>query len=163
MPKLGSVEYLLRATNLFQSALTALSLNNIIELMKPFKTGTFSKISGLISVKNGKLKNMSVFSQGKTLSIFMTGDYNIAESEADVIIYGKLGKKTEGLLGPIGNISANSLFTIIPSFKNNKDYMAELKKIPDIDYKNKDVKFFRATVKGDINDDNVSTSFRWIK
>ncbi|MGN0015308.1 MAG: AsmA-like C-terminal region-containing protein [Candidatus Gastranaerophilaceae bacterium] len=163
MPKLGSVEYLLRATNLLQSALTALSLNNIIELMKPFKTGTFSKISGLISVKNGKLKNMSIFSQGKTLSIFMTGDYNIAESEADVIIYGKLGKKTEGLLGPIGNISANSLFTIIPSFKNNKDYMAELKKIPDIDYKNKDVKLFRATVKGDINDDNVSTSFRWIK
>lgn len=163
MPKLGSVEYLLRASNLIQSALTALSVNNLIELFKPFKTGIFSKISGVLYVNNGTLKNIAVFSQGKTLSIYLTGDYDIVESEADVIVYGKLGKKTEGLLGPIGNISANTLFSLIPYSKNNSDFERELKKIPDIDYKNQDAKFFRATVYGDINDDKVSTSFKWIK
>lgn len=163
IPKLGSIEYLLRASTLIRSGLTSLSVNNLIELLKPFKTGNFSKISGCLYVKNGILKDIAVFSQGENLSLYITGDYNIAESESQAIVYGKLGKKTEGLLGPLGNLSASTIFALIPHSDNITEYEKEISKIPDIDYKNQDVRVFRATVDGDINLDKVSTSFKWIK
>lgn len=163
IPKLGSVEYLLRASTLLRSGLTNLSVNNLIELLKPFKTGTFSKISGCLYLKNGILKDIAVFSQGENLSLYLTGDYDIAESESHAIVYGKLGKKTEGLLGPVGNLSASTLFALIPRTESDTAYEKEISKIPDIEYKNQDVRIFRATVDGDINIDRVSTSFKWIK
>lgn len=163
IPKLGSIEYLLRASTLLRSGLTSLSVNNFIELLKPFKTGTFSKISGCLYLKNGVLKDIAVFSQGENLSLYVTGDYDIAESESHAIVYGKLGKKTEGLLGPVGNLSASTLFALIPRSDNVTEYEKEISKIPDIEYKNQDVRIFRATVDGDINIDKVSTSFKWIK
>ncbi len=163
MPKLGSIEYLLRATNIFQSALTTLSVNNVIELLKPFKTGNFSEISGELNINKGEINDISIMSQGNNLSIYITGNYDIANINTDVIVYGKLGKKTEGLLGPIGNFSANTIFSKIPRSKNSKEYLNEINKIPNINYKDKDVRYFRATVKGDINGDKVSTSFKWIK
>ncbi len=163
IPKLGSIEYLLRASTLIRSGLTSLSVNNLIELLKPFKTGNFSKISGCLYVKNGILKDIAIFSQGENLSLYITGDYNITESESHAFIYGKLGKKTEGLLGPLGNLSASTIFALIPRSDNITEYEKEISKIPDIDYKNQDVRIFRATVDGDINLDNVSTSFKWIK
>ena len=163
IPKLGSIEYLLRASTLLRSGLTSLSVNNFIELLKPFKTGTFSKISGCLYLKNGILKDIAVFSQGENLSLYLTGDYDIGESESHTIVYGKLGKKTEGLLGPVGNLSASTLFALIPRSDNVTEYEKEISKIPDIEYKNQDVRIFRATVDGDINIDRVSTSFKWIK
>ena len=163
IPKLGSVEYLLRASTLLRSGLTSLSVNNFIELLKPFKTGTFSKISGCLYLKNGILKDVAVFSQGENLSLYLTGDYDIGESESHAIVYGKLGKKTEGLLGPVGNLSASTLFALIPRSDSVTEYEKEISKIPDIEYKNQDVRIFRATVDGDINIDRVSTSFKWIK
>lgn len=163
IPKLGSIEYLLRASTLLRSGLTSLSVNNFIELLKPFKTGTFSKISGCLYLKNGILEDIAVFSQGENLSLYLTGDYDIGESESHTIVYGKLGKKTEGLLGPVGNLSASTLFALIPRSDNVTEYEKEISKIPDIEYKNQDVRIFRATVDGDINIDRVSTSFKWIK
>ncbi len=163
IPKLGSIEYLLRASTLLRSGFLSLSVNNFIELLKPFKTGTFSKISGCLYLKDGILKDVAVFSQGENLSLYLTGDYDISESESHAIVYGKLGKKTEGLFGPIGNLSASTLFALIPVSENVTEYEKEISKIPDIEYKNHDVRVFRATVDGDINLDKVTSSFKWIK
>ena len=44
MPKLGSVEYLLKAGNFIKSGITGASINNLIELLNPIKTGQFSTI-----------------------------------------------------------------------------------------------------------------------
>lgn len=163
IPKLGSIEYLLRASTLLRSGLMSLSVNNLIELLKPFKTGTFSKISGCLYLNDGILKDVAVFSQGENLSLYLTGDYDIAESESHAVVYGKLGKKTEGFFGPIGNLSASTLFALIPVSENVTEYEKEISKIPDIEYKNHDVRIFRATVDGDINMDKVTSSFKWIK
>lgn len=163
IPKLGSIEYLLRASTLLRSGFLSLSVNNFMELLKPFKTGTFTKISGCLYLKDGILKDVAVFSQGENLSLYLTGDYDISESESHAIIYGKLGKKTEGLFGPIGNLSASTLFALIPVSENITEYEKEISKIPDIEYKNHDVRIFRATVDGDINIDKVTSSFKWIK
>lgn len=93
----------------------------------------------------------------------MNGCYNIEESEADIVVYGKLGKKIENLFGPIGNLSANTIFNMISKDVEEGLYAKEIKKIPDIEYKNQDVKYFRATVQGNINESDSATTFKWIK
>lgn len=41
MPKLGSLEYLLKAGNLLKGGFTGLSINSLIDLITPLKTGDF--------------------------------------------------------------------------------------------------------------------------
>lgn len=163
MPKLGSLEYLLRAGNLLQSGLTTLSVNGLIDLLKPFKQGSFSRITGFLYFKNGNVHNFSTYSQGTNMSLYMNGNYDIADANANIVIFGKLGKKIDGVLGPVGNISTNTLFNLIPWTKENSEYAQEISKIPDIEYKNQDVRIFRATVNGDINETTSATSFKWVK
>lgn len=163
MPKLGSLEYLLRAGNLLKSGLTTLSVNGLIDLLKPFKQGSFTRITGFLYIKNGNINNFSTYSQGTNMSLYMTGDYNIADADANIVIFGKLGKKIDGLLGPVGNVSTNTLFNLIPWTKENSEYTKEIQKIPNIEYQNQDVRVFRATVNGNINETNSATSFKWVR
>jgi len=164
MPKLGSLEYLLHATNLLKTGLTALSVNGIIELLNPFKDGSFEKINGKFDVQKGVIKNMQIFSKGSHLSMYLNGIYDIEASDADIVVYGKFGRKTEGHLGGVGNLSLNTFFNMIPRTKNPTEYDADIKKIPDVTYKSDDYRVFRATVEGNINESNNSvTSFKWIK
>lgn len=163
MIKLGSLEYLLRASNLISSGLTALSVHNLIELLKPFKTGSFANIDGSFELNKGNIENLKIFSKGENLSIYIKGRYITADNDANITVYGKLGKKIAGILGPIGNLSANTIIGLIPHTDSNSDFEEDLSKIPDIEYKNDDVKLFMAKVKGDINNDNEAINFKWIK
>lgn len=163
MPKLGSLEYLLRATNLLNSGLTALSVNGVIELLKPFKAGSFEQINGKFNINKGIVKNIEVFSKGSNLSIYLNGLYDMNESNADIVVYGKFGHKIDGLLGGVGNLSLNTFFSLIPQTQNATEYDSEIAKIPDITYKSEDCRVFRATVDGNINENNSVSSFKWIK
>jgi len=163
MPKLGSLEYLLHATNLIKSGLTALSVNGIIELLNPFKDGSFEHIKGTFDIRKGIVKNIEVFSKGSHLSIYLKGLYDISESNADMVVYGKFGHKIDGLLGGVGNLSLNTFFSLIPQTKNPTEYDSEIAKIPNVTYKSEDYRVFRATVDGNINENNSVSSFRWIK
>ncbi len=49
MPKLGSLEYLLKASNLVKCGITGITINSIIELITPLKTGQFENINGSFS------------------------------------------------------------------------------------------------------------------
>ena len=72
MPKLGSLEYLLKAGNLITGGITGLSINGIIDLITPLKTGNFDKISGEVKVENGIASDINVYSSGKDLNMYMT-------------------------------------------------------------------------------------------
>ncbi len=56
MPKLGSLEYLLKAGNLVKGGITGLSINSVIDLITPLKTGEFEDIYGSIRIKRGYCK-----------------------------------------------------------------------------------------------------------
>jgi len=167
MPKLGSLEYLLRAGNLFKNGLLGLSLNNLIEALTPYKTGEFEKISGNLSINNGEIETLNIFSKGKNLSLFLDGNYSILENFADIKIYGKLSQNITNALGAIGNASINQLFETIAQVKRNKNEKDEklqkaLDKIPPIENETTTPRYFKARVLGDINKDNYIKNFDWI-
>ena len=164
MPKLGSLEYLLRAGNLFKNGLLGFSLNNLIEVLTPYKTGEFETIKGQLSVDNGEIKKLEIFSQGKNLSLYLDGNYNILENYANIDIYGKLSQNISNALGKVGNASINQLISGLTGNKDKKRSLETIEKqnkIPSIEIENPEPRYFRAKVMGDINKDNYIKSFNW--
>ncbi len=164
MPKLGSLEYLLKAGNLVKGGLTGLSINSVIDLITPLKTGEFSDIYGSIRIKDGIARNIEITSQGKDLSLFVGGTYNFATNIADMEVLGLLSRKISTMFGPIGNLSINTLFNVIPGVDLSKDSLVleRINKIPAIELSNKAYRKFIAEIKGNINGDDYVTSFKWI-
>ena len=164
MPKLGSLEYLLRAGNLFKNGLLGFSLNNLIEVLTPYKTGEFEHINGQLSINSGEIKNLQIYSQGKNLSMYLDGYYSILENYADIRIYGKLSQNISNALGKVGNVSINQLIGNLSGGKDKNrsaETIEKLRKIPSIEIENPEPRYFRAKVQGDINKDNYIKSFNW--
>lgn len=164
MPKLGSLEYLLKASNLVKGGFTGISLNNVIDLITPLKTGEFSDIYGSVRIKDGIAQNIEITSKGKDLSLFIGGTYNFATSMAEMEVLGLLSRKISTMFGPIGNLSINSVFNAIPGVDLTKDspILERINKIPGIELSEKAYRKFIAEIKGNINGDDYVTSFKWI-
>jgi len=165
MPKLGSLEYLLRAGNLLKSGILGFTINNVIEVLIPYKTGEFKKISGDFIVENGKIDKLNIYSRGDNLSIYTSGNYDIATNVGDFEVLGKLSTKISNLLGPIGNASVNSIVNIFSHNKfdkNSNNIIENADKIPDISGSSKDFRLFAVEILGDLNADNFVKSFNWL-
>lgn len=164
MPKLGSLEYLLKAGNLVKGGITGLSINGIIDLITPYKTGDFDSISGNIHIVNGIADNIQIYSAGQDLNMFMRGSYNFTNLIADMQIFGALTKNFSTLFGKIGNASLNTLFNTIPGINVSEApsvITEDIKKIPNVEHNAS--RMFTVDIYGDINGDNYVRSFRWIK
>ncbi|MBR2033345.1 MAG: AsmA family protein, partial [Alphaproteobacteria bacterium] len=146
MPKLGSLEYLLKSSNVLKSGITGLSINNILELLSPLKTGDFESIKGSFTVANGTTKDLKIASKGKDLSIYILGKYNFYDAIADLEIYGRLAKRISNGLGFVGNLSLNTLFNSIPGVNLSKTNQAEfvklINKIPGIELNTNEFRIF---------------------
>ena len=165
MPKLGSLEYLLRAGNLIRNGLLGLSLNNIIQVLTPYKTGEFDKISGSLKINNGNVEDLKIMSKGKNLSLYLMGNYDILTNNADIKIYGKLSQNISNALGALGNASISQFIDSVTSKSKEeklKEYKEALENIPPVESEGATTKFFRAKVQGDINKDNYIKDFSWI-
>lgn len=164
MPKLGSLEYLLKAGNLVKGGITSLSISSVIDLISPMKTGEFSDIFGAITIKNGVADDIEIITQGKDLSLYIGGKYDFSTSVADMEVIGMLSRKISTMFGAIGNISVNTLFNLIPGVDLSKDsdVLENINKIPGIEISGKSYRKFVAKIMGNINGDNYVTSFKWI-
>ena len=165
MPKLGSLEYLLKAANLVTGGIGAVSINGIIDLITPLKTGDFDKITGDVKVQNGVATDINVYSYGKELNMYLTGSYDLSTLVADMEVYGSLSKNFSTLLGRIGNASLNRLLNAIPGININEinpESTSNIRKIPNFD-PNNILRVFKAEILGDINGSNYVKSFKWIK
>lgn len=164
MPKLGSLEYLLKAGNLIKGGITSLSMNSIIDIITPVKTGEFSSIHGHFKIKDGIAKTLEINSHGKDLNLFISGRFNFATQIADMRVFGQISRKISTVLGAAGNISLNTLFNKIPgvSLDNDSQIISDLNKIPGIELSNKSSRKFIVEILGDINGDDFVKSFKWI-
>ena len=164
MPKLGSLEYLLRAGNLIKGGITGLSMNGIIDIVTPMKTGEFKSINGRIRLKDGVAKTVEITTIGKNLSLYIIGSVNLYNQIADMHVFGQLSKTVSTVLGAAGNISLNTLFNKIPgiSLDKNSQIVQDLNKIPGIELTNKLNRKFMVEILGDINGDSFVKSFKWI-
>lgn len=167
MPKLGSLEYLLKAANLVKSGITGITINGLIELITPLKTGQFENINGNFSISSGVADSIQIFSKGKDLSLFLTGKYNFSTLIADMQVFGRISKRISNVLGPVGNTSLNTLFNAIPGLNlddaNNTEIIKNLNKVPGFELNDKAYRIFSADIYGDINGEGYVQSFKWLE
>ena len=167
MPKLGSLEYLLKAGNLMKSGITGFSINGIMELIVPLKTGSFENIKGSVDINKGVADKIQISTEGKDLNLFIIGEYNLASKYADMYVFGRISRKISTILGPIGNVSLNTLFNTIPGVNLNKSsdtgLINNINKIPGLELSSKIYRVFAAEIHGDISGDDYVDSFRWIE
>lgn len=165
MPKLGSLEYLLKAGNLIKGGITGLSINSIIDIITPLKTGEFESISGNMNFKDGVAQSINIYSNGKDLNMYLNGSYDFSTSLAEMNIYGTLSNNITSVFGKVKNASLNTLLNTIPLVNKNElnpEIMAEINKIPNLDTKNI-YRIFNAEINGDINGNDYVRTFKWIK
>ncbi len=167
--RLGSLEYLLRAFNLLKSGIGGLNLNNILDLIVPQKTGYFEQISGSILVKNGIISANEFITQGENLSLAISGTVNMANSQSNIKIGGKMSKKITGLLGPLGSISINTFTDFIPQlgFIPSSDdgfsaVLPILKKVPILGLEGGKYREFYVIIEGDLYDPSSVKKFKWV-
>ncbi len=167
MPKLGSVEYLLKAGNFIKSGITGASISNFIDILSPIKTGHFESIKGSFALKNGVAQNIEIYSKGENLNIYINGEYDILQQYANMKVYGRLTRHATNLLGKIGNMSFNTLLSKIPGFKLNKDEKAkliqDLNKIPGVELSDQQYRIFTVKIDGNIDENKYVKNFRWIE
>jgi hypothetical protein len=157
MPKLGSLEYLLKAGNLVQGGFIGLSVNSLIDLIMPLKTGDFESISGDVAITGGVADKINIYSRGKDLNMYLSGSYNLVNSVADMEIFGSLSKNITNVFGKLKNASLNTLFNKIPDVE---DQNSALSKIPNT---GSVYRIFKVDIYGDINGSNYVQSFKWVK
>ncbi len=164
MPKLGSLEYLLKAGNLIKGGFTGISINSIVDIITPLKTGEFSSIRGDMKIKDGVSDNLEISTSGDDLSLYISGKLNFSTAEAEMEVLGLLSKKISTMFGPIGNLSLNTLFNAIPGVDLSKDtvVLEKINKIPGIELSSKAYRKFIAEIKGNINGEDYVTSFSWV-
>lgn len=173
--RLGSLEYLLLAGNTLTAGIGNLSLNKIVNLVSPVKTGYFKVLKGTITAKNGILHTDNIKSKGKNLSLHLRGSLRMSDNYADLVILGKLRKKVAGKLGPLGSLSINSLVRDIPvagflpgSPQNAGivDLVPLIDQIPELDVggrrAQRNHRFFIVRIVGNLYDPKSVRSFRWI-
>lgn len=168
MPKLGSLEYLLHASNIIKGGITSFTLNNILEILNLVKTGYFSNINGSCIIENGIAKDIEIYSTGENLSLYINGKYDINQTHADMEILGKLSKKISTIFGALGNTSLNTFFKLIPGISmldfGRKDFIENIEKIPSFTNGNYESRTFQAIINGNINDKTgYVQSFKWVK
>ena len=166
MPKLGSLEYLLKAGNIWKGGIAGFSINSLIDLVTPLKTGSFESISGDIHIADGVADKINIYSSGNDLNMFMTGSYNILSSVADMEIFGSLSKNITTVFGKIKNMSLNTLFNTIPGVNDDTEKLllqTEISKIPNIKNVTDIYRIFAVEINGDINGTDYVKSFRWVK
>ncbi len=167
MPKLGSLEYLLRASNIIKGGITGFTINNILELLNLVKSGYFSNINGNCVIKDGIAQNIEIYSKGDNMSLYIHGSYDISQTHADMEVLGKISKQISTILGAIGNTSINTFFKLIPGISlldfGRKNFIEDVEKIPPFTGGYYDSRTFQAVINGNINESGYVQSFKWVQ
>lgn len=160
LPKLGSTEFMVKQAKLMKKSYTLEDIVNIdIKNIKALA----SDIKGCYDYSNGKITNAKITSSQKYLSLFILGDYDTINQDADIKLFGKYNNK---------EISKIKIFFVPLSFvvkilfrpeKTMDKYSQTLKNVPEISaQKEADVSYFRVSMKGNINKNKLNVEMKSI-
>ncbi len=114
MPRLANLEHLLSANNLSIKGITGSLLNNTLQFDEAEKTNQFDELKGLVMINRGVLDIQEIKMRGKYLSSFINGTLQMSNNYADLTVLSKLSGQVVKNLGPIKELSVDSLIRKIP-------------------------------------------------
>lgn len=170
---LGRFEHFLYAQNLLSQRLIYANLNSAKQAIKPKNTGYVTYLKGVLKLNNGYIYLNPVQTSGPQMSMYITGNINLLNNNADMQILGKVSSEVSGSMGILGSLTikefldehtkygaaAASLF----NFCNSEIPELDISKIPSLtpDYRYA-TKNFRVLIEGDTESVKAVKSFTWV-
>ena len=169
---IGRLENFLGASNIAGNTILKSTVSTLSNLGGIKNTAEFDYLTGDMTFSNGWANLKSIKSAGKTLAYYVTGKYNLLNGSTNVVILGRLDGTVVKLLGPIGDLSADKLFSAIPKFGAltssiinvmTTDPRGEnIAAIPSLTSESQTYKDFKVLFNGGIESKSSIKSFKWL-
>ena len=160
--KLGSTEFIIKKSKKIKKPIK-IRLQDIINVDISKTKALSSDIEGNFDINNYKLENVCITSKQKYMSMLIEGEYNIEDEYADLNLWGKYNKNAQKGVR-ILFIPLSWIVNIIFRPEQTKHlYLDKLDKIPEIQAREEEEKYFRVKLNGDLNKNNVNVELRTIK
>lgn len=173
MGVLGKFEHLLYAQNVISNNIFKGSLNLVARAVTAKNTGVYKYMKGKLNFSDGWANIAFIKTSGPSMSLYMTGRYNLIYNMANLIILGRISDDVVRILGPIGEFSMNKAVSSIPKVEeitsslinqiSTNPYYENTSQIPDLtpktDFKTKE---FKVVIDGEVQKQSSVKSFKWL-
>jgi len=173
MGTLGKLEHLLYAQNILSNNFLKTTINVVAKAVSVKNTGVFKYIKGKMTFSGGWANISSIKTSGPSMSMYITGNYNLLNNSANLIILGRLSDDVVRMLGPIGDFSMDKMLSYIPKLGNiTSQLLNQITTSPE--YENTSMipyltpktelptKDFKVVLSGDIENQSSIKSFKWL-
>lgn len=147
--KIGSVEFIVRRSK--KKRPFVFSLSDIVKIDDKLVKDKSSNIKGDFILENKQVQNAKIYMQNDLVSLYLEGSYNIENEYADLKMWGKYDKKTEGMIKvfkiPLGLITK----FLFDAKEMSETYVEKILKIPFVKGDKDDLKTFMIFLKGYAN------------
>ncbi|MBQ2645378.1 AsmA family protein [bacterium] len=102
---LGRFETFLKADNLGSIAFVTTKIGSIVNTVSPHNTASFEKLDGNVNFRNGLMTISPISSTGKNMSLYITGNMNLVNNNANLLVLGRISEEIADLLGPLEQLN----------------------------------------------------------
>ncbi len=168
----GRFDTLLYAQNILGNAILKAAVTSVTSLPIIQNTAEFKTIAGKLTFKNGWANLNPITMTGPSMAYYITGDYNLLNGTANVIVLGRLDEKVVSVLGPLGDLSVDKLTSYIPKFgaltavlidsMTTNPKKENTANIPALSSGSENYKDFKVEFNGGIDSASSVKSFKWL-
>lgn len=173
MGVLGKFEHLLYAQNVISNNIFRGSLNLVARAITAKNTGVYKYMKGKLYFSDGWTNINFIKTAGPSMSLYMTGRYNLIYNTANLIILGRISDDVVRILGPIGEFSVDKAISNIPKVGeitsslinqiSTDPHYENTSQIPDLTPKTEfKTKEFKVIIDGEVQKQSSVKSFKWL-
>ncbi len=155
MPRLGDAEFMFKNSKYKLSEITNFDLTQK-DLMKDDIKGTFD-------VHNTEIKNINITTWHELSAIYLEGNYEMEKQYADLQLFWHYSKEAPKGIRVFGIPIKLILRIVFRPEKSKEKYKSKLSKIPKINATEKNSKYYRIHLNGDINHNKVKIILKEIR
>ena len=169
---IGRFENFLFADNLQSNSIIKAAVSSVSALPTVKNTAEFKTISGSLTFNNGWAKLNPIKTSGPSMAYYITGQYNLLNATANVVVLGRISAEVVSLLGPLGDLSVSKLTSYIPKFgaltgniinaMTSDPKNENIASIPQLSSGNTNYKDFKVVFNGGVESKSSVKSFKWL-
>ncbi len=168
----GRFDNLLYAENILGNAILKTLVTSVTDLPIIQNTAEFKTIEGAITLDNGWANLDFIKTSGPLMAYYITGKFNLLNGTTNVVILGRIENKVVSVLGPLGELSVDTLTSFIPKFGALTSMLVhsftldpaneKIENIPPLSSNALGYKDFKVVYNGGVDSKSAVKSFKWL-
>ena len=155
MPKLGDKEFMVENSKY--------KLSEIVNIDLSQKDSMKDDIKGSFDVHNSEINNINITTWHELSAMFLEGSYEMEKQYADLQLFWKYSKVAPKGIRIFGVPFSLILKVVFRPEHSKEKYQSELSKVPAIKSDEKNTKYYRIHLNGDINNNKINFILKEIR